>query len=61
VIVSYDYDVVTLYVVRQELNEPSDVNYQLSEGTQNRLVWRDGVVVVETPNGYYTLQGEKIL
>ena len=60
VIVSYDYDVVTLYVVRQELNEPSDVNYQLSEGTQNRLVWRDGVVVVETPNGYYTLQGEKI-
>lgn len=61
VIVSYDYDVVTLYVVRQELNEPSDVNYQLSEGNQNRLVWRDGVVVVETPNGYYTLQGEKIL
>ena len=61
VIVSYDYDVVTLYVVRQELNEPSDVSYQLSEGTQNRLVWRDGVVVVETPNGYYTLQGEKIL
>ena len=60
VIVSYDYDVVTLYVVRQELNEPSDVNYQLSDGTQNRLVWRDGVVVVETPNGYYTLQGEKI-
>jgi len=60
VIVSYDYDVVTLYVVRQELNEPSDVNYQLSEGIQNRLVWRDGVVVVETPNGYYTLQGEKI-
>ena len=60
VIVSYDYDVVTLYVVRQELNEPSDVNYQLSEGTQNRLVWRDGIMVVETPNGYYTLQGEKI-
>ena len=60
VIVSYDYDVVTLYVVRQELNEPSDVSYQLSDETKNRLVWRDGVVVVETPNGYYTLQGEKI-
>lgn len=60
VIVSYDYDVVTLYIVRQEMCVPQGME-QTDGGTKNRLVIRDGVVVVETKEGYYSLQGEKIL
>jgi hypothetical protein len=60
VIVSYDYDVVTLYIIRQDQYVPQGVE-QPECDTKNRLVLRDGVVVVETEEGYYTLQGEKIL
>ena len=60
VIVSYDYDVVTLYIIRQDQYVPQGVE-QAECDTKNRLVLRDGVVVVETEEGYYTLQGEKIL
>ena len=60
VIVSYDYDVVTLYIIRQDRYAPQGVE-QVEYGTKNRLVWRDGIVVVETAEGYFTLQGEKVL
>ena len=60
VIVSYDYDVVTLYIINQELYSPQGIE-QTEGSTKNRLVIRDGVIVVETATGLYTLQGEKIL
>ena len=60
VIVSYDYDVVTLYIINQELYSPQGIE-QTEGSMKNRLVIRDGVIVVETATGLYTLQGEKIL
>ena len=58
VIVSYDHDVVTLYIINQEL--ASGLN--TTEATPKaRVIMRDGVVFVETGNGLYTLQGEKVL
>ena len=58
VIVSYDHDVVTLYIVKQEL--PSGM--ETIEKTPNaRLIRREGVILVETESGIYTLQGEKVL
>jgi len=59
-IVSYDHDVVTLYIVKQESASQA---LDETEGTNRkaRLVWRDGVVVVESEQGCFTLQGEKIL
>ena len=59
VIVSYDYDVVTLYIIRQERYAPQGIG-QVEDERENRLVVRDGVVVVQTEEGCYTLQGEKI-
>ena len=77
VIVSYDHDVVTLYIVKQEnYSEPTDPTdptdpmdptdpeeglNNTSTGSNARLIMRDGVVLVQTENGLYTLQGEKIL
>ena len=58
-IVSYDRDVVTLYIIRQELS--SGLEDSRFETFPPRLVMRDGIVVVETENGMYTLQGEKVL
>lgn len=63
-IVSYDRDVVTLYIVAQE-TYPAPPDPQALEqpetAQKNRLVLRDGVVIVETRDGVYSLQGEKIL
>ena len=60
VIVSYDYDVVTLYVVKQEYSASQGIE-QTEGTTKNRLVVRDGVMMVETEQGFFTLQGEKVL
>ena len=57
VIVSYDYDVVTLYIVKQELATGIG---QTEAQHENCIVLRDGVMMVETRDGLYTLQGEKI-
>lgn len=60
VIVSYDYDVVTLYIISQERYVSQGIG-QAEGATKNRLVIRDGVMMVETEHGCYTLQGEKVL
>ncbi len=59
-IISYDRDLVTLYIVKQE---SASEGIEETEGLQNkaRLILREGVIVVETDKGVYTLQGEKIL
>ena len=62
VIVSYDYDVVTLYIVKQErYSEPEGIDTYRESDFKNRLIMREGVVIVQTEEGNYTLQGEKIL
>jgi hypothetical protein len=73
-VVSYDYDVVTLYIIKQETYpepDPEDPDEPDTPSDQAlnempviphaRLILHDGVVLVETAEGYYTLQGEKIL
>lgn len=60
VIVSYDHDVVTLYIVKQE-RYVSDGIYGIETYEKARLVIKDGVALVETEDGLYSLKGEKIL
>jgi hypothetical protein len=57
VIVSYDYNVVTLYIIKQELPSALEDNCVTPH---TRVVMQNGVVIVETDHGCYTLQGEKI-
>lgn len=59
-IVSYDYDVVTLYIIKQE-EYASEGMDQVYTATPNRIVLRDGVLYVETEKGLFDLQGKKIL
>ncbi|MBQ2068412.1 MAG: hypothetical protein II457_05785 [Paludibacteraceae bacterium] len=59
-IISYDHDVVTLYIVSQEQYTQEGLNATQAKRQPARLVMRDGVVFVETDAGTYTLQGEKI-
>ena len=59
-IVSYDHDVVTLYIIKQE-SASQALDETESTNRKARLVWRDGVVVVETDKGVSSLQGEKVL
>ncbi len=60
VIVSYDHDVVTLYIIKQERYSSEGIE-DLESGRKARLIMREGVVIVQTEEGNYTLQGEKIL
>jgi hypothetical protein len=60
VIVSYDYNIVTLYIVKQERYTPQGMD-AIDDATQPHLILREGVVLVQTENGLYTLQGEKVL
>ena len=66
VIVSYDREVVTLYIIRQEAypSHPQGIaspdGNGLSAGGRARLVMKEGVVLVETEEGVFTLQGEKV-
>ena len=60
-IVSYDHDVVTLYIVSQDIYNPEgieDIDCQAS--AKGRLLMRDGVVLVETERGLFTLTGEQV-
>ena len=59
VIVSYDHDVVTLYIIKQEFYASEGIE-NVESGRKARLILREGVVVVQTEEGIYTLQGEKI-
>ena len=60
VIVSYDHDVVTLYIIKQERYSSEGIE-DIESGRKARLIMREGVVIVQTEEGNYTLQGEKIL
>lgn len=60
VIVSYDHDVVTLYIIKQERYSSEGIE-EIESGRKARLIMREGVVIVQTEEGLYTLQGEKIL
>ena len=59
VIVSYDHDVLTLYIIKQE--QATGIDTQKQQEQNAHLIMRDGIVVVETESELYTLQGEKIL
>lgn len=62
VIVSYDRDIVTLYIVKQETYpDPQGVETVGGRTIKNRLVERNSIIYVETEKGLYTLQGEKVL
>lgn len=58
-IVSYDHDIVTLYIVKQETATQA-LDETEETARKARLILREGVVMVQTEEGYYTLQGEKI-
>ena len=58
-IVSYDHDAVTLYIVSQE-QTGEGIESASGQSVRGRLVLRDGVVLVETAQGLYGLQGEKV-
>lgn len=55
-IVSYDYDVVTLYIVRQEVYPATGVSNTRTEN-QPRVILRDGKLYILTDHGEYTLTG----
>lgn len=60
VIVSYDYDIVTLYIVRQDPCQVTGID-EISTSRGGRLIWRDGQMMVETESGrYYTIQGQEM-
>ena len=58
VIVSYDHDLVTLYIIRQEpypdLHDATDNTTSLPDA---RVFMRDGVLFIRTASGTYTLHG----
>ncbi len=58
-IVSYDHDVVTLYIVSQTAYDPEGID-NTSAANKNRLVIRDGQVIVITEKGCFTLEGKQI-
>lgn len=59
VIVSYDHDVVTLYIIRQEPYALQGME-SVDAAAKARLILRHGVPVVETVNGLFTLDGKSI-
>ena len=64
VMVSYDYSVVTLYIVKQDTYSESqglDTIGNQPSAFKNRIIERNGILYVETEQGLYTLQGEKVI
>ena len=64
VMVSYDYSVVTLYIVKQDTYpEPQGLDTIGNQPStfKNRIIERNGILYVETEQGLYTLQGEKVI
>ena len=59
-IVSYDWDVVTLYIVSQTEYPVTALDQPAPDGRAARLIMRGGIVYVETDHGLYTLTGEKL-
>ena len=63
VMVSYDYSVVTLYIVKQDTYSAQglDTIGNQPSAFKNRIIERNGILYVETEQGLYTLQGEKVI
>lgn len=64
VMVSYDYSVVTLYIVKQDTySEPQGLDTIGNQPStfKNRIIDRNGILYVETEQGLYTLQGKKVI
>lgn len=59
VIVSYDHDVVTLYIVKQETYQSTRVEDVQTIEPEARVVIREGVMLIEKGDEVYTLQGQK--
>ncbi len=59
VIVSYDRDVVTLYIVSQESYESTAIT-DTRASSRPRVVLRDGQMLILTEENYYTLSGDII-
>ena len=59
VIVSYDHDVVTLYIVKQETYQSTGVEDVQTIEPKARVVIREGVMLIEKGDEVYTLQGQK--
>ncbi len=57
VIVSYDHDVVTLYIIRQDPYSAQGIE-SADSAAKARLVIRNGVPVVQTENGLFTIDGK---
>jgi len=55
-IISYDYNAVTLYIVRQEMYPATAVSNTHIEN-QPRVILRDGKLYIQTDHGEYTLTG----
>lgn len=58
-IVSYDRDVVTIYIVSQEYYTPDGLEDIEGRHAQGRLILRNGIVLVETERGLFTLTGQE--
>ncbi len=58
VIVSYDYDVVTLYVVKQERYLPEGID-ETKAVRKARLLLQNGILLVETEEGLFGLDGKR--
>lgn len=59
-IVSYDHNVVTLYIVSQGAYNPQGIGDIENPMRQGRLFLRDGVIFVETEKGMFSLTGEPL-
>lgn len=59
-IVSYDRDVVTLYIVSQDYYDPQGIEEQSITNHQSTIIHLNGVLLVHTPHGLYTLQGQEV-
>lgn len=59
-IVSYDHNVVTLYIVSQGAYNPQGIGDIENPTRQGRLFLRDGVIFVETEKGMFSLTGEPL-
>ena len=56
VIVSYDYDIVTLYIIKQD-TYPATALTDIHDADQPRVILRDGTLWVKTNQGIFTLTG----
>ena len=60
VIVSYDWDILTLYPVSQERYPVTGLTNTLPSPARGRVVLRNGVLYIITEQGVYTLTGEQV-